>query len=69
MNSKMAMVLIALLLIGTLGGTVSLWNTHEGGAHGQGCTGFVEFDGDPPPDPDGGIPSGDPEHPQGGGGG
>lgn len=68
MNSKMTVVLIALLVIGTIGGTVSFWDTQESGAHSDGITSIV-FDGDPPPDPDGGIPSGDPEHPQGGGGG
>lgn len=67
MSSKMAVVLIALLVIGTLGGTVSFLDTQEDGAQSQGITG-VDFDGDPPPDPDGGLPSGDPEHPQGGGG-
>jgi len=65
MNSKkMAMVLIAVLVVGTFGGIVSLWDTPEN--RQSGVTG--EFDDDPPSDPDGGIPSGDPEHPQGGGG-
>ncbi|KYK38850.1 MAG: hypothetical protein AYK18_00640 [Theionarchaea archaeon DG-70] len=59
------MVLIAVLVVGTFGGIVSLWDTPEN--RQSGITG-VEFDGDPPSDPDGGIPSGDPEHPQGGGG-
>ena len=64
MNAKkMAVVLVAVLVIGTLGGSVSFWDAQENGAYSSGIT-SVEFDGDPPSDPDGGIPSGDPEHPQ-----
>lgn len=67
MNAKTAIVLI-MLMVGTLGGMTAMWDTQEE-TPGYGITGVVEFDGDdPPPDPDG-IPSGDPEHPQGGGGG
>jgi hypothetical protein len=64
MNSKLAVVLIALLVVGTLGGMTCLWDAQE-----PGSITHVAFDGDDPPpeDPDG-IPSGDPEHPQGGGG-
>ncbi len=65
MNSgKMAMVLIALLAVGALGGiTIGIAESTDG-VRVQGWGLIHECDGDdPPPDPNG-IPSGDPEHPQ-----
>lgn len=57
----MAMVLIAVFALGTLGEIVSLWDTQEDETS-QRIMDILDFDGrDPPSGPDG-IPSGDPEH-------
>ncbi len=63
MNPRMAVVLIALLVIGTLGGISLLGNAETDHGAIQKIS-VVDFDGENPPTNPDAIPGGDPEHPK-----